>query len=217
MRTHPPPSHPPALGDEPQLLRKEHLLGTHPFGRKSQEHEAIREISGSAKSPDPVWVGANSLYLPGPLVMVTACIFFAPGTWLYVTITPRVALAALSPSHCVVSALLGVTHMLVTSPTGAACMSHSVQAIPALVEAPPQPPPPPPPLRAPPPPAKEPRTTAKEPRTTSDAEAQTRSARSPRNVFDVSGLLSWLLSSSLSSGGTAEPRLVFPPHWEAPA
>lgn len=209
VRTQPPPTHTPALGDEPQVLWKEHLLGTHPFGRKSQEHEAIREISGSAKSPDPVWVGANSLYLPGPLVMVTACIFFAPGTWLYVTITPRVALAALSPSHCVVSALLGVTHMLVTSPTGAACMSHSVQAIPALVEAPPTSPPAPP-LRAPPPPAKKPRTT-------SDAEAQTRSARSPRNVFDVSGLLSWLLSSSLSSGGTAEPRLVFPPHWEAPA
>lgn len=209
MRTQPPSSHSPALGGEPQVLWKEHLLGTHPFGRKSQEHEAIREISGSAKSPDPVWVGANNLYLPGPLVMVTACIFFAPGTWLYVTITPRVALAALSPSHCVVSALLGVTHMLVTSPTGAACMSHSVQAIPALVEAPPTSPPAPP-LRAPPPPAKKPRTT-------SDAEAQTRSARSPRNVFDVSGLLSWLLSSSLSSGGTAEPRLVFPPHWEAPA
>lgn len=51
--------------------------------------------------------------------------------------TPRVARAAmLSPSHCAVIVLSGVTHMLVTSPTSAACVSHSVQAIPALVEGP---------------------------------------------------------------------------------
>ena len=136
MRTHPPPSHPPALGDEPQLLWREHLLGTHPFGQKSQEHEVIRKFSESAESARPCLGVANSLYLPGPLVMMMACIFCAPGTWLHVTITPRVALAALSPSHCVVSGLLGVTHVLVTSPTGAACMSHSAQVIPAWLRHP---------------------------------------------------------------------------------